>query len=151
MAFVNDTVLFANRALNRLEALSGQARSYYSNPTMLRARALAGSLATSAATKGAAIARNPYVAGGAIAGAVGGAGYNYATDRRANVRSMAGAGLRGAMLGGLAGDGYAGIRSLGGPRAAMSAARSKMSSYGAGIRKGWGGMVSKAQAGGYRY
>lgn len=145
MAFVNDTIIMANKALNRIGALANQAKSYASNPAMLRAKATASAVASSGLSTLKA-ARNPMLIG-AGAGMAGGAGYDYLTNPRSNARSMIGAGARGGVLGAAGGLGYYGVRQAGGPRAVMGMMKSRaMGAYGS-ARTGWSNMVTRAQAG----
>jgi hypothetical protein len=143
MAFIHDTVMMANKAMNRIPALARQASSYYSHPTMLRARGIASSLANGA--KLAATSRSAMVGG--LAGGAIGAGYNYATDRRSNWRSMASAGLKGAAFGVLAGMGNYGMKSMGGPKGVMSSARSMYGSGRSFARNQWADVTSWAEMG----
>lgn len=149
MAFVNDTILMANKALNGIGALARQAKSYSSNPSMLRAKSVASSIANSGVSTLKA-ARNPMMIGAGV-GAAAGAGYNYASDPRASARSMIGAGIKGGALGAAGGLGYYGVRAAGGPRAIMGMAKSRATSAYGSAKSGWAGMVSKASAGGYKY
>jgi hypothetical protein len=139
MGFLNDTIIAANTAFNRI---GGMARSYLENPNMLRAKMMA----TRVARSGLNAAKSTPAILGASAGAAAGAGYDYATNRRSNWRSMAGAGLKGAGMGMLGGIGYRGVMGAGGPRAIMGAARSRIGTYGAAARTGWSNMVAKAQS-----
>lgn len=149
MAFVNDTVLAANSALNKMGALFAQAKSYSMNPQMLRARSIASSIANGA--KLAATNRSTLI--GVGAGAAAGAGYDYLSNNRSDMRSMAGAGLRGAAIGGLSGMGYYGMKRAGGAgaimgsaRSGLSSARSGLNSLGARTQSWWGNRVAQAQS-----
>jgi len=146
MAIIQDTIIAANAAFNRIGALGRQAMSYSTHPQMLRARGIASSLANSAWATAKA-ARNPMLIGAGV-GAGAGVGYDYATNRRSNLRSMAGAGLKGGLLGGAVGLGYYGARTFpGGPSGAASMIRDRaMGAYGS-ARTGWSNMVARAQAG----
>lgn len=151
MAFVNDTIIAANAAFNRIGALGRQAMSYSTHPQMLRAKGVASSLANSAWVAAKA-ARNPMMIGAGI-GVGAGVGYNYATNPRANLRSMAGAGLRGGIGGAAAGLGYYGFRAGGGMAGVRSLAGNLVGrgmttargAYGS-ARTGWGNMVARAQS-----
>jgi hypothetical protein len=93
MAFLQDVTLMANRALNRIEGLAGQAKSYSSSPVMLKAKSIASSIANTPSLKRNAIA-------GAVGGAAVGAGYDQMTNDRATIGSSIRAGITGGMYGG---------------------------------------------------
>ncbi len=145
MAFINDTIIAANYAFNRIGALGRQAMSYSTHPQMLRAKGIASSLANTAWATAKA-ARNPMLIGAGV-GAAAGVGYNYGMN---GGRNPIRAGVRGGMLGGAAGLGYYGFGALGGVAGMKSLAGRGMTAargaYGS-ARTGWGNMVDRAQAG----
>lgn len=128
MALIHDTVIAANKAFNKIGALSRQAASYTSHPNMLRAKGIASSLARS--TKLAATSSPALIGMGA--GAAVGVGYDYATNRRSGAGSMLRSGLRGAVLGGAAGMGYYGFKSAGG-YAGLKSGAMRAAGYGRGM------------------
>lgn len=130
MAFVDNAVLAANKAVNRIGALANQAKSYYSNPAMLKARSVASGLANTAWVKGKAMATSRGAMVGVLGGAAGGVGYSYMDNENGGIRDRMTAGIKGGLLGGLAGAGYSGVRAAGGPRAIMRNMSGKMGSYG---------------------
>jgi hypothetical protein len=134
MGFINNVVLGANKGFNRLPGLLEQAKSYATNPAMLRARGAATQLAkgTWAASKSF-----PAVAGGVAGGAIG-AGYEYATNPNADWRSSLAAGVKGSAYGTIAGMGYYGYKAAG-----------KMPGIKSSLRTGWqkGSAVYGANAG----
>ncbi len=147
MAFINDTVIAANAAFNRIGALGRQAMSYSTHPQMLRAKGIASALATTSWATAKA-ARNPMLIGAGVGAGVG-AGYDYASNPRSSARSMMGAGVRGGIGGAAAGLGYYGFRAGGGMAGMRSLAgrgvTAARGAYGS-ARTGWGNMVARAQA-----
>lgn len=127
MALVDNAVLRSNKAIGKISALIAQARSYYNNPAMLRARGVATQLANGAWT--AAKSRPALI--GAVGGGAAGVGYDYATNDRSNLRSMLGAGLKGSAYGSLAGLGYYGYKTYG-----MAGIRSGLAQGKAGVKAG---------------
>lgn len=142
MALVNDTVLMANKALNRMESLYKQARSYYSNPTMVRARQVAGNLANSAWVKGRSYATSMPVMVGAGAGAAVGVGASMYNNPRGGIGDRVGAGIKGGLLGAGAGAGFKGFKDMGG----RAGVRTRLGAYGSRMRGAFTNRVSRAQS-----
>lgn len=148
MAIMDDVVIFANKALNRFDALAKQARSYTSHPTMLRAKGLASELSRGAT----GVRRNALI--GAGVGAAAGAGYDYGTNPRSNARSMIRSGIRGGIGGAAIGAGYTYGRSAMGmasrrsitASSVMASARGKASSMMGDMRTAFNNRVAAAQA-----
>lgn len=114
MGVVNNVRMAASKALGSMESLSRQAKSYYTHPRMLQARAVSRQLATSPATMI-----------GAGVGAAGGGYAGFSTDQR-NGRSGIGGGIKGALIGAAVGGGAgAGVKGYG-----MVGGKSGMLNYG---------------------
>lgn len=139
MAFLNDVTLMANRALNRIEGLAGQAKSYSSSPVMLKAKSIASSIANTPSLK-----RNAIV--GAAGGAVAGAGYDQMTNDRATIGSSIRAGVTGGLYGGAgaaaATAGRSAYKDIGGRAGIASYGRRAMS----GMKDWRSNMVARAQS-----
>lgn len=94
MAFVNNVRMAASKAMGAINSLSRQAKSYSTNPNMLRAKSVATSLA-----------RSPQVMIGAGVGAAAGVGYNSMGDPRRSTGSKIGGGIRAGAIGAMLGAG----------------------------------------------